>query len=151
MGRGVTVCDWSKQVIDPNEELKSLTIEGTEYVFSVEGYEAMLNYLNSNEVAATTSHPQQTIRQPGTTEAAPQPAQDITKPLPVPSREEQDRILEESRRAEEFTLPTISDPSEKAAAQRRLDELNGRVEQGFKKEHGSKEFQIDWNPRKKTP
>lgn len=160
MGMGVNTCDFLKRVISPDEEMKIIAIDGIQYIFSIEGYDALISYLQSNQLIGMPIQqqaPQERITNIQATSSLPRHdtptggEPDITKPLPPPRAEDRERVIEESRLADEFTLPTITDAKEKLAAQKRLDELNSRVEGYFKKANAANDdINVNWNPQNRS-
>lgn len=148
MGRGVTTCDWLKRVIQPSEEIKSLVIDDVEYVFSLEGYNAFISFLNGSEMHNTpVVHNSHDIVQETTHVAVNHNEPDITKPLPKPTQAESDRVLAESRIAPEFSTPALSDATKKREAQQKLKVLNAKIERQFTKDNAVKDVNFNWNPQ----
>lgn len=119
MGRGVTVCDWTKMVIEDEATGLVVEIDGTEYVFSAEGWAQMMAHLQGNTPFAVA--------------AAPGVGEDTSKMLtpadiraPTKTPEQAKAIVADSTVAEEGTLGALG--TDRRGAQKRMDAMRKDID-----------------------
>lgn len=115
MGRGVTVCDWTKQVVDDEETCLNLVIGEETFVLSPEGYDAMLEFFRGKlAMSAPASEDTSRIL-----------TKDDLRP-PRRTREEGEQIVADSKVAELGQLGSLQ--QDRANAQKLLDKMNADIE-----------------------
>lgn len=121
MGRGVVVCDWTKKVIEEESDGVDVvmnTPDGSkEFVFSQDGYDALISHLEGNEpLVVSEPLPADTSRILTKADAKP----------PTRTRQEGNQIVSESTVADPGYLDNLG--SGRSAAQKRLDAMNRKIE-----------------------